>query len=364
MSDQTFLPLSGIRIIDFSHVIAGPLATFYLAQMGAEVVKIEKPGGGDVLRRSERGASAFLSLNAGKQSRELDFHTQQGLQEALDLAREADVFVDNFRPGSLEKHGLGYEAVRAVNPRIIYCSISGFGRSGPWSDRPAYDHVVQAMTGMSMTGGREGDGPIKTGFPVIDAATGMLGALSIVSAIHQRNRDGASILLDVSMAAASMHLMYTYAVEALTKGVSPSRVGNQGYSGSPAADFFKTQDGWIALGANTPKQFNGLLEVLGLQEVASDPEIFDKPADNEGPVAFLRARDPARLKEVLKRRIESMHAIELETALVRAGVPAAKVRTIGEFVADAASADVLGTFSLAEHGAHAITPGLGFRVVG
>ncbi|HEY9280715.1 MAG TPA: CoA transferase [Eoetvoesiella sp.] len=364
MSDQPFLPLSGIRIIDFSHVIAGPLATFYLAQMGADVVKIEKPGGGDVLRRSERGASAFLSLNAGKQSRELDFHTKQGLEEAVELAREADVFVDNFRPGSLERYGLGYEAVRAVNPRIIYCSISGFGRSGPWSDRPAYDHVVQAMTGMAMTGGREGDSPIKTGFPVIDAATGMLGALSIVSAIHQRNRDGASILLDVSMAAASMHLMYTYSVEALTKGVSPSRVGNQGYSGSPAADFFKAKDGWIALAANTPKQFNGLLEVLGLQEVASDPEIFDKPADNEGPVSFLRARDPARLKAVLKQRIEAMDAMELETALVGAGVPAAKVRTIGEFVADAAPADVLGTFSLAEHGAHAITPGLGFRVVG
>ena len=364
MSDQPFLPLAGIRIIDFSHVIAGPLATFYLAQMGADVVKIEKPGGGDVLRRSERGASAFLSLNAGKQSRELDFHTPQGLEEALELAREADVFVDNFRPGSLEKHGLGYEAVRAVNPRIIYCSISGFGRSGPWSGRPAYDHVVQAMTGMAMTGGREGDGPIKTGFPVIDAATGMLGALSIVSAIHQRNRDGASILLDVSMAAASMHLMYTYSVEALTKGVSPSRVGNQGYSGSPAADFFKTQDGWIALAANTPKQFNGLLEVLGLQEVACDPEIFDKPADNEGPVSFLRARDPVRLKAVLKQRIEAMDAMALETALVQAGVPAAKVRTIGEFVADAAVADVLGTFSLAEHGAHAVTPGLGFRVVG
>lgn len=362
MSDQSFLPLAGIRVLDFSHVIAGPLATFYLAQMGAEVLKIEKPGGGDVLRRSERGASAFLSLNGGKQSRELDFHTREGLEKALELAREVDVFVDNFRPGSLEKHGLGYEAVRAINPRIIYCSISGFGRSGPWSDRPAYDHVVQAMTGMAMTGGREGDGPVKTGFPVVDAATGMLGALAIVSAIHQRNREGSSILLDVSMAAASMHLMYTYSVEALTKGVSPARVGNQGYSGSPAANYFKAQNGWIALAANTPKQFNGLLEVLGLQEVASDPEIFDKPVDGEGPVSFLRARDPARLKSILEQRIESMDALALETALVQVGVPAAKIRTVGEFVAEAAPADVLGTFSLVENGAHAITPGLGFRV--
>ncbi len=362
MSTQAFLPLAGIRIIDFSHVIAGPLATFYLAQMGAEVIKIEKPGGGDVLRRAERGASAFLSLNAGKQSRELDFRTPEGLNAALELARDADVFVDNFRPGSLERHGLGYEAVRKVNPRIIYCSISGFGRSGPWAGRSAYDHVVQAMTGMAMMAGKEGDDPIKTGFPVIDAATGMLGALAIVSAVHQRNRDGAGLLLDVSMTAASMQLMYSYAVEALTKGTTPNRVGNQGYSGSPSADFFKTRDGWIALGANTPTQFKALLEVLDMSEVAHDPEIFEAPASDSGPVTFLRARDPQRLKALLKERIADKNALELESALSRVGVPAAKVRTISEFAADATQADALGLFSFDEQGATAITPGLGFRV--
>src|SRR5690606_19423965 len=141
---------------------------------------------------------AFLSLNAGKNTREIDFHTPEGLRLALDLVREADVFVDNFRPGSLERHGLGYEAVSKVNPSIIYCSISGFGRQGPWAERSAYDHVVQAMTGMALMAGREGDGPIKTGFPVIDAGTGMLGALAIVSAVLQRSKDGAGMFLDVS----------------------------------------------------------------------------------------------------------------------------------------------------------------------
>lgn len=364
MSISGFTPLAGIRVVDFSHVIAGPLATFYLAQMGAEVIKIEKPGGGDVLRRAERGASAFLSLNAGKQSRELDFHTPEGLSAALELAREADVFVDNFRPGSLERHGLGYEAVAKVNPRIIYCSISGFGRSGPWSDRAAYDHVVQAMTGMAMMAGREGDDPIKTGFPVIDAATGMLGALAIVSAVHQRARDGAGMFVDVSMAAASMQLMYSFAVEALTKGATPSRVGNQGYSGSPSADFFKTRDDrWIALGANTPRQFQALLAVLGMSELATDPQIFDTPVADGGSVSFLRARDPARLKTLLRQRIAEFDAAELEASLHQAGVPGAKVRTISEFAADAVRADALEVFSFEDgQGATAITPGLGFRV--
>ena len=363
MSIPGFQPLAGIRVVDFSHVIAGPLATFYLAQMGAEVIKIEKPGGGDVLRRAERGASAFLSLNAGKQSRELDFRTPEGLAAALELAREADVFVDNFRPGSLQRHGLGFDAVRKVNPRIIYCAISGFGRSGPWSDRSAYDHVVQAMTGMAMMAGREGDDPIKTGFPVVDAATGMLGALAIVSAVQQRARDGAGMFLDVSMAAASMQLMYSFAVEALTKGVTPARVGNQGYSGSPSADFFRTRDGrWIALGANTPRQFNALLKVLDMGEAAADPQIFETPVEEGGSVSFLRARDPARLKAMLRERIATLDAAPLEAALHQAGVPGAKVRTIAEFAADAVQADALEVFSFDEDGATAITPGLGFRV--
>lgn len=359
--NQDFLPLAGVRVLDFSHVIAGPLATFYLARMGADVVKIEKPAGGDVLRRSERGPSAFLSLNGGKRCVSLDFRTEQGRAQVLEMARETDVFVDNFRPGSLERHGLGYEAIRAVNPRVVYCSISGFGRTGPWADRPAYDHVVQAMTGMAMMGGMEGDDPIKTGFPVVDSATGMLGALAIVSALHQRNRDGRSILLDVSMAAASMQLMYSYAVEALTKGVSPRRVGNQGYSGSPAADFFRTRDGWIALGANTPAQFARLLEVLGLQELATDPALFDVSSGPGEQVSFLRAKDPVLLKARLRERMEEWEAAQLEQRLAQAGVPASKVRSVAEFAADAVASGALEPVVLKDGEDSATVPGLGFR---
>ena len=150
--------LRGVRVLDFSHVIAGPFATFHLAQLGAEVTKVEKPGGGDVMRRTASGARAFTALNAGKLMREIDIAAEGGRAEVLALARGADVMVDNYRPGVLRRHGLGYDDVKAVNPRIIYCAISGYGYSDPARvPQGAYDHVIQAFTGMTMLAGIDGD---------------------------------------------------------------------------------------------------------------------------------------------------------------------------------------------------------------
>ena len=183
--------LRGVRVLDFSHVIAGPFATFHLAQLGAEVTKVEKPGGGDVMRRTAAGARAFTALNAGKRMRAIDIASAAGRAEVLALAREADVIVDNYRPGVLRRHGLGYDDIHAVNPRIIYCAISGYGYSDPArTSHGAYDHVIQALTGMTMLAGTEGDPPVKTGFPVVDAATGIIGALAIVVALRERDRTG------------------------------------------------------------------------------------------------------------------------------------------------------------------------------
>ena len=226
--------LRGIRVLDFSHVIAGPFATFHLAQMGAEVTKVEKPGGGDVMRRTASGARAFTAFNAGKRMREIDIASEAGCAEVLALAREADVMVDNYRPGVLRRYGLGYDDVKAVNPRIIYCAISGYGYGDPArTPQGAYDHVIQAFTGMTMLAGTEGDPPVKTGFPVIDAATGIIGALAIVTALRERDRTGAGCFLDVSMWASALQLMYSFACETLTCDQEIPRVGNKGYSGSP-----------------------------------------------------------------------------------------------------------------------------------
>jgi crotonobetainyl-CoA:carnitine CoA-transferase CaiB-like acyl-CoA transferase len=353
--------LRGVRVLDFSHVIAGPFATFHLAQLGAEVTKVEKPGGGDVMRRAASGAPGFTALNAGKHLREIDIADAGGRVAAIALAREADVIVDNYRPGVLRRHGLGYEDAKAVNPRIIYCAISGYGYSDPTrTAHGAYDHVIQALTGMTMLAGEEGDPPLKTGFPVIDAATGIIGALAIVTALRERDRSGTGCFLDVSMWASAVQLMYPFACETLTAEREIPRVGNKGYSGSPASDTFACRDGWLAVGANTLAHIERLLQVLDIEPARAAPML--QPPAEDGP-AFARARDPQAFRKMLAARLATCSAAELERRLNDAGVPAARVRTLREFTHEAARTGLLQPVVLGEGEARAVSPGLGWRTL-
>lgn len=351
--------LRGVRVVDFSHVIAGPFATFQLAQLGAEVIKIERPGGGDVMRRSGSGAHAFTALNGGKHMREIDLATPEGRAEALDLARNADVMVDNYRPGVLARHGLGYEQVKALNPRIVYCAISGYGHTDPaLTSRGAYDHVMQALTGMTMLAGQEGDPPIKIGFPVIDAATGLVGALAVMAALRERDRTGEGSFLDVSMWASALQLMYPFTCDVLSTGQEISRVGNKGFSGSPAADTFVCRDGWLALGANTPAHIASLMQVLGVEPARYAPLL---ESGGTGP-SFARARDPAAFRALLVEQLADRSAADLEQRLNAAGVPAARVRSLREFAQGAVASELLQPLVLGEGEARVTTPGLGWRV--
>jgi crotonobetainyl-CoA:carnitine CoA-transferase CaiB-like acyl-CoA transferase len=359
---REFLPLKGIKVVDISHVIAGPFATFQLAQMGADVLKIEHIDGGDVMRRSAKGLKAFAALNAGKRKLRLDITAPADRERIVALAREADVFVDNLRPGVLEGKGLGYEALKAVNPRIVYCSISGFGRGS--QGRPAYDHVVQGATGMTLATGNAGDPPTKIGFPLIDIGAGMMAALAIVSGLRERDRTGKGMLLDVSLAGAALQLMYPMTCEALTDGTDPVRAGNQAFSGSPAADLFATRDGsWIAIAANTPRQFASLLAALDLGHLARDPALFDPPLDPDAPAGFLRAKDANALKAALRACIANLDAADMESRLAAAKVPAARVRTLADFARAADRAGALAAVTLEDEGATVRSPGLGFKVL-
>lgn len=360
---ENFAPLTGVRVLDFSHVIAGPLATFFLTRLGAHVTKVENANGGDVMRNTEKGARSFLALNAGKHTLELDLALPEHLAQARVLLAECDVLVDNLRPGVLEKLGLGYDAALKVNPRLIYCAISGFGRaSAAWQGRPAYDHVVQAATGMAFMAGTPEDPPIKTGFPAVDSVTGILAAFAILSALRERDRTGAGCFVDVSMTGAAMQLMYTFACDALTSGTAPQRVGNQGYSGSPSADYFPTRDGWVAVGANTPPQLLALLQEIGLDDVIADPDLFDPPLKLGGKPTFVRAKDPAALKARLREAFAGMTAQEAEDRLIRRGVPVSRLRTIAEFAKDAREAGALSCLELKSGDTSVLSPGLGFTV--
>lgn len=354
-----FRPLEGIRVVDVSHVIAGPFATFHLAQMGADVLKIESPAG-DVMRRGTRGLEAFVALNAGKRKMRLDLRSPEGQARIMAEIRGADVFVDNLRPGSATRLGLGWQALKAANPRLVYCSISGFGRD---TARPAYDHVVQAATGMTLASGSEGGPPSKVGFPLIDTGAGIIAALAIVAGLRERDRLGHGMLLDVSMAGAALQLMYPLTCEALTNGTRPVRQGSQAFSGSPAADLFATRDGGqIALAANTPRQFLALLDVLGIAEIARDPALFASPLTADAPAAFLNARDPAAVKAHLGARTREHDGPDLEQRLTAAKVPAAVVKALDEFAREAAAAGHLATTVLDDEGMRVVSTGLGFKV--
>lgn len=352
--------LQGVRVLDFSHVIAGPFATFHLAQLGAQVTKVERPGGGDVMRYTSSGPRAFTALNADKEVLSCDLGTPEGLSRLQALAREADVLVDNYRPGVLERWGLGYEAVRRANPRIVYCAISGYGHGDPaLRERGAYDHVIQALTGMTMLAGGEGDPPLKVGFPVVDAATGILGALAVLAALRERERSGRGCFLDVSMWASALQLMYTFACDTLTTGQDPPRVGNMGFSGSPAADTLPCRDGWLAIGGNTPAQVVRLLRVLGVPEGEADELLEPAPLDHP---SFASARDPQRFRALLTGRLAQRTASEWERLLNDAGVPAARVRTLREFTQEAVAGGLLQPQVRGEGEARVVMPGLGWRV--
>jgi crotonobetainyl-CoA:carnitine CoA-transferase CaiB-like acyl-CoA transferase len=363
-------PLEGVRVIDMSHVIAGPLASLYLAQLGAEVIKIEPPHSGEVMRASKLAAeqgdtpAGFVALNAGKRSFAADIRTPEGAELVRSLARTADVFIENFRPGVVAKYGLDHAAIEAVKPDIVYCSISGYGQEGEWSRRGAYDHVVQALTGMMMMSGDSADAPPqKVGFPVIDVAVGMLGALSIVAALHRRSREGTGQYIDASMVQASMMLMYPNASTFLTHRVEPQRVGNRGYTGSPTADTYRCADGWLATAANTPSQFRKLTAVLGLEALCEDGEAIDLDAFNAPGGGFVIARKLAYLQQCFRDAFAARSAAQMEERLNAVGVPAARVRKLGEFLdeVDQGGAIDLAGQRYTQGDTTVRTPGLGFR---
>lgn len=337
--------LEGMRVVDLSHVIAGPTCGYYLAHYGADVIKVEEPAHGDVLRAGTKGrvdegvTVGFATVNAGKRSVVADLKDPEGVRAVLALAAGADVFIENFRPGVVERLGLGYEALRAVNPSIVYLSISAYGQEGEWAPRGAYDHVVQAFTGMMSLQGEEHDPPIKVGFPVIDSAAGMSAAQAVLAALLRRARTGEGARLDVSMTQAAVQLMLSPAVQVAFDGRDRPRPGNRGFTGSPGAATFRCAQGWIATSANTPAQFTALCGVLGLQDLLGDDTLIDVAALSSG-AGFVITRDDAAVRARVEAAFARADAADLEARLNAVGVAAARVRTLHEFVSEYAQGDM------------------------
>ncbi|MET0292199.1 MAG: CoA transferase, partial [Steroidobacteraceae bacterium] len=229
--------LEGVRVADFTHVMAGPYATHLLRLLGAEVIKIEAPRRGDAMRyygndrRFDGMAPAFIAVNAGKKSIALDLKDPADLDIARRIVARSDVLVENFRPGVMQRLGLGVETVRELNPKLVYCSVSGYGQSGPRRDWPAIDNIVQATSGMMSLGGEPGAAPARVGFPVVDTLTGHTAAFAILAALLRRHATGVGEHLDIAMFDASLVFMASAVVPFLVTGKALARTGNTGYSG-------------------------------------------------------------------------------------------------------------------------------------
>jgi crotonobetainyl-CoA:carnitine CoA-transferase CaiB-like acyl-CoA transferase len=323
-------PLSGVRVLDLTTVLAGPYCTYQLALMGAEVIKVEMPGVGDLTRKvgadvelNKLGlGSSFLAQNSGKKSVEINLRSPEGRGKARELAAESDVLVANFRPGVLERHRLGWHELHELNPRLVYCTISGFGQAGPMRDRQAYDQIIQGLSGiMSVTGTGE-IGPLRAGFPVCDTASGLMAAFAISSALAGRATTGIGACLDVSMLEASVSAM-AWTISNYTIGsAEPRATGNQNPTNAPSGTF-STADGTINLVVNSQQHYLVLCDVLKRPDLADDRRF----ADLDG-----RKTNRAALNREIEAELSARSSAEWEELFTRRGVPAARILTVPEMV--------------------------------
>jgi len=322
------LPLTGVRVLDLSNVLAGPFCAYQLTLLGADVTKVEHPDGGDLARRlgADKDAAArnmgasFVAVNAGKRSITLNLKDPRGKAILLDLVREADVLVENFRPGVMERLGLGYDALSAANPRLVYCAISGFGDEGEWSDRPAYDQIIQGMAGVMSVTGDARSAPLRVGYPVSDTAGGLTAALGICAALVDARTSGRGRRLDVSMLEATLATMGWVVSNYLNAGVEPAPMGNENFTAAPSGTF-RTADGLLNIAANETRQFERLCEVIGRP---------DLPRDERYAARHARKLHRLQLNEAIEAALATDTAEHWETRLLEAGVPVGRVLTVPE----------------------------------
>ncbi|NKX45621.1 CaiB/BaiF CoA transferase family protein [Roseicyclus persicicus] len=325
-------PLTGVRVLELARILAGPWAGQTLADLGAEVIKVEAPEGDDtrrwgppfVEREGDRTAAYFHACNRGKKSVIADFRTPEGQARVRDLAAGADVVIENFKLGGLVKYGLDYDSLRAINPGLVYCSITGFGQTGPYAHRAGYDYIIQGMSGlMSVTGAPEGQ-PQKVGVAVTDILTGLYSVNAILAALHLRQSTGRGQHIDMSLMDVATAFMANQAMNYLTTGVAPQRIGNAHQNLAPY-QVFDCRDGWIIIATGNDAQYRRLCGILGVAEMAADP-------------AFLSNADRIANRDEMTRRLTAATLgwgkADLLAACEAEGVPAGPINDLAEVFAD------------------------------
>ncbi len=321
--------LSDVTVIDLSRVFAGPYCTMMLGDMGATVIKVEQPGKGDDTRYFGppyiAGESAYyLGLNRNKYSITLDFKNPDDVKQLLELVRNATVLVENFRPGTLDKLGLGYEQLRSINPGLIYCSISGYGHNGPYAMRPGYDFVAQAESGiMSVTGEVDGE-PQRVGSPVADTAAGMFACMSILAALHVRDKTGKGQHIDISLFESAVALLGNVSANYLISGEEAQRYGN-GHPNIVPYQAFRTKDGYIVVSCGNDRLYQSLCSLLGRDDLASDPRFATNPQ---------RVRNRSELVPILQELFLQRESGEWLEKLGAAGIPCGPINSVSQVFND------------------------------
>ncbi len=323
-------PFEGVKILDFTQVLAGPYASYQLALLGADVIKVERREGEDMRRTplsrewAERGlAPAFQAINGNKRSLTLDLQKPDAIAIVKKLASQVDVVMENFRPGVMDKLGIGYEALSAINPKLIYCAVSGFGQTGPDRLRPGYDGKMQALSGIMAISGHPETGPTRAGFAVCDVLSGATAAFGVSSALYQRDRTGQGQFVDVSMLEATMAFLSGQIADWSVAGHRQQLSGNQAVSRKTTANLFKAGDGYILLAVNNEKQYRALMSALSREDTLADPRFADW---------FSRNENEPSLRAIIEEALAAKPAREWETILEDAGAPCASIWKIEEVI--------------------------------
>ena len=327
---KNYGPLAGVKVVELAHIMAGPICGLMLADMGATVIKVEKIPGGDDTRRSipptvGGESAAFMMMNRNKRGIALDLKSEDGKEVLRRLVADADVLIENFRPGTLARLGFSYEALRETNPGLVYCALSGFGRTGPYAERAGFDLIAQGMSGiMSATGEGPGRPPVKTGPPITDITAGILAAMGVLAAYSHRLKTGEGQMIDTSLFEAGIVQTYWQSAIALATGVAPGPMGS-GHPLSAPYQAFATADGWITIGAANQGNWVRLLSALDAPEIAADPRFVDNDH---------RMRHLADLEAALTPHFRKRSSADWLERLETAGVPAGPVLDVNEMHAD------------------------------
>jgi formyl-CoA transferase len=327
---MTTKALHGVRVLDLTNVLSGPFATLHLALLGAEVVKIENPRDGDLARKlgcvpkynQMLMGTSFLAQNANKKSLTLNLKTPDGKAIFKKLVATADVVVENFRPDVMSRLGLGYQALREINPRLIYCAISGFGQTGPDALKPAYDQIIQGLSGEMAINGDERLHPLRAGFPVCDTVGGLNAAFAIMAALYHRERTGEGQSIDVALLDSVMPLMGWVVANLMIGGQHPVLLGNDNFTAAPSGTF-RTKDGYINIAANKQEQWDAVADVLGVPELKEDPRFKERDT---------RKKNRHVLTALLEEKLVGHETAHWVKVLNEHDVPSGEILTLEEAV--------------------------------